>query len=94
MTAHPTEIQDALIDFVSKQLLNDRPDIQLGPQDDLLSSNLVDSLGVMRIVAFIEQHYGVQVPPTDVTIENFLNIATISTYLQRRQSEIGQAARS
>lgn len=78
-----TSVQDALIEFVSKELLNDRPERVLKPDDDLLSSQWVDSLGVMRIVAFLERQYGVKVPPTDVTIENFIDVQTISAYVER-----------
>jgi len=80
------EIQNTLIEFISGDLLNDQPGLQLKPEDDLLSSQLVDSLGVMRIVAFLEKHYDVKIPPADVTIENFIDIKTISTYIDRCRS--------
>ncbi len=83
MNTPMTSVQDALIEFVSKELLNDRPERVLKPDDDLLSSQWVDSLGVMRIVAFLERQYGVKVPPTDVTIENFIDVQTISAYVER-----------
>ncbi len=79
------EIQNTLIDFIAKDLLKDRPDLVLNPDDDLLSSQWVDSLGVMRIVAFLEEKYDVTIPPTDVTIENFINVATIVAYLEKRR---------
>ena len=87
MNEGQTQVQDDLIGFISKQLLNDRADLILKPEDDLLSSNWVDSLGVMRIVAFIEQQYSVKVPPADVTIENFLSVQTMSHYLAKRRDE-------
>ena len=77
------EVQNNLINFVVSELLNDRTDVDLQPQDDLLSSQLVDSLGVMRIIAFLEERYGIRIPPSDVTIENFIDVQTISTYLVR-----------
>ena len=86
MNKESTEIQNTLIDFIAKDLLKDRPDLVLKPDDDLLSSQWVDSLGVMRIVTFLEQQYRVTIPPTDVTIENFINVATIVAYLEKRRS--------
>lgn len=88
MSDEPSQVQQTLMEFVSKQLLNDRPDLVLKPEDDLLSSQWVDSLGVMRIVAFLEQQFGVTIPPADVTIENFVNIQTISAYLDTRRNAI------
>lgn len=88
MNARQTQIQDALIDFVSNELLGDRADLELKPEDDLLSSQWVDSLGVMRIVAFLEQRYSVKIPPSDVTIENFVNVKTISAYLETHGNQV------
>lgn len=78
-----TQIQDSLMTFIAKDLLNDQPGLVLTPDADLLSSQLVDSLGVMRIVDFLEQRFEVKIPPTDVTIEHFIDIRTISAYLLR-----------
>ncbi|MEN8762617.1 MAG: acyl carrier protein [Thiogranum sp.] len=54
--------------------------------DDLLLTGLVDSLGVMRLINHLEQQYSIDIPPEDVTIENFTNIEAISSYLERRVS--------
>lgn len=83
-------IEDDLLEFISQELMHGRPDAPLLPEDDLLSSGLVDSLGVMRIVAFVEQRYGIAVPPEDVRIENFLTVRQIAGYLAARRT--GDAA--
>ncbi len=85
MNEEHIEIQNTLINFIATDLLKDRPNLELKPDDDLLSSQWVDSLGVMRIVAFLEQQYDVTIPATDVTIENFINVATIVAYLEKRR---------
>jgi acyl carrier protein len=71
-----TEIQE----YVVNELLSGA---EIGEHDDLLLSGLVDSLGVMRLVAHIEQRYGITVPPQDLTIENFATIADITSYVDR-----------
>ena len=48
--------------------------------DDLLGTGLVDSLGVMRIVQFLDQEHGVRVQPADITLENFLTVRRIAAY--------------
>lgn len=52
--------------------------------EELLVSGLVDSIGVMRLVAYLEQQYTIAVPPQDVTIEHFATIEAIVSYLQER----------
>lgn len=59
----------------------------VAPDDDLLGSGLVDSLGIMSIVFFVEKELGLKVPAEDVTIENFQTIETIDAYLERRRAQ-------
>jgi acyl carrier protein len=78
--------EDELLAFVSRDLLSGRPDLTLAGDEDLLGSGLVDSLGVMRIVAFIEERFGIAVPPEDVRIEHFLTVRQIADYLTARRA--------
>ena len=66
--------------FLTGQLLSGR---QVTDHDDLLLSGLVDSIGVMRLVAFLEQTYAVRVPPQDLTVTNFTSVEAIDDYLER-----------
>ena len=52
--------------------------------EELLISGLIDSIGVMRLVTYLEQHYAITIPPQDVIIEHFATIDTIITYLTKR----------
>jgi len=53
---------------------------------DLLLSGLVDSLGVIRITQWIEDELEVDVPPGDVTLENFQTVDRIVEYLSGRNA--------
>lgn len=43
----------------------------------LIEEELIDSLGIMAMVAFIENNWKVDVPAEDVLIENFESIPAI-----------------
>ena len=70
--------------FVQDEILSGRAAEDLHDDEDLLMSGLVDSLGMMRLVAFIGDELGISVPPEDVTIEDFSTIAAITNYLGAR----------
>ena len=53
---------------------------------DLLLSGLVDSLGVIRITQWIEDELDVDVPPGDVTLENFQTVDRIVSYVATRNA--------
>lgn len=78
-------VQDTLRNFLLTELLAGQPDLVIADDDNLLLSGLVDSLGMLRLVAFIEAQFQCDVPPEDVTIENFATLRVIADYLERRQ---------
>jgi acyl carrier protein len=45
---------------------------------------MVNSMGMLRLVAFIDDTWDIRVPPEDFTIENFRTIAAIDAYLRAR----------
>ncbi len=78
---------EALLRFVTRELLTGRSPESLEPGTELLESGLLDSLGVMQLVWFIEQEFGVTVPAEDVVIEHFQSIDTIAAYVERNRTE-------
>lgn len=78
-------VQDTLRNFLLTELLAGQPDLTIADDDNLLLRGLVDSLGMLRLVAFIETEFQCDVPPEDVTIENFATLRVITDYLERRQ---------
>ena len=78
-------MKEALRRYIGRELLSDRDGAPIGDDDDLLGTGLVDSVGMMSLVLFIEEELEIAVPPEDVTIGNFLSINAIDDYLRRRQ---------
>lgn len=76
----PTLIRD----FILHELLNGEQADELEFDTNLLVSGLVDSLGIVRLIAYLDEKLGVKVPPEDVTIENFISIEVMSAYLATR----------
>ena len=77
-------MKESIKRFIAHQLLSDRNGQPIGEADDLLGSGLVDSVGMTSLVLFIEDALEINVPPEDVTIENFISIERIVDYLIQR----------
>ena len=75
------DTQEVLKQYISEELLNGS--LQVNVEDDLLGNDLVDSMGIMRLIAFIEKKYEIKIPLEDVTIENFITVQAINTYLTK-----------
>jgi len=71
-----------LLDYIRDELLDEADDI--AADDNLLADGMVDSLGMLRLMDFIEQTFGITVPPEDFTIENFRTIDLMIVYLRAR----------
>jgi acyl carrier protein len=56
----------------------------LEESQDLLAAGIIDSLGILQLVTFIEEKFHVQVPDEDVTIENFHSLQAMTAYLASR----------
>lgn len=81
-----------LRDFITENFLYARPDVELGENDALLGSGIVDSMGVMEIVVFLEEQFGLAVDDSDITEANLGSLRAITDYATSR-IEAGEGAR-
>lgn len=77
-------ITTALATFIREELLYDREDVQLDRQTQLLKEGYVDSMGIFRLIDFIEQEFGVALQPSEIQVEHFRDIDSILALVQSR----------
>jgi acyl carrier protein len=77
------ETETILTDYITKELAIGRAKA-LAPDDDLLASGILDSLGLMQLVLFIEEKLGFKIPDEDVVIDNFRTVRTLVDYLDQK----------
>lgn len=79
-------VDDAFVDALTTFIANDfsRDGTPVLGDTDLLLTGLVDSLGVVRIVIWIESALGIEIDPVDVVLENFQTIDQMAAYLRTR----------
>ena len=75
-------IEESLKKFVREELLNNSVEVDVN--ENLLTDGMVDSLGMLRIVTYIEELLNIKIPHEDLLIENFRTIRVIAGYLQQR----------
>ena len=76
------ELTRKLIAYIMSDVLLDSSQFELAANDDLLEDGLVDSLGIMKLLAYIESEFGFAVPAQDVTVETFMSVDAIVVYLE------------
>ena len=83
MTA--TEILARTRAYVQETFLYMRPGFALGDQDRLLQRGVIDSMGVMELLAFLRSEFNVVVADEDITESNLGTLAAIAGYVVTHQ---------
>lgn len=71
-----------LREFIRQEILHGRA-VPLDDGDDLLSAGILDSLGILKMVSFLEERFGLTVPDEDVVFENFQNVRVMAEYVEK-----------
>ena len=71
-----------LMDYIKNDIMRNR-NAKLSEDEDLLSSGILDSLGILQLVAFMEKTFGIRIPDEDVMFDNFQSVRAMGDYLQK-----------
>ena len=75
-----------ICDFILNELPGAARLQVLAPEDSLLALGVLDSAGVIEILAFCEQRYGVKIADADLRPANFASVSAIAHMVKRAQS--------
>ncbi|MFK7808937.1 MAG: acyl carrier protein [Saprospiraceae bacterium] len=76
-------MEQKIIQYIIDKLHGGAKDLEINPEDDLLGSGLVESMGMMRLIQFIEDEFDIKIPPQDMTIENFMTVEAMAKYVEQ-----------
>ena len=80
------QVRSEMREFVEESFLYLKPDLELGPGDNLLQLGVIDSLGFVELVEEVQARYGVRVADVEITEENFGSIDAIAGFVERKQT--------
>jgi acyl carrier protein len=73
-----------ICEFVREEILLD--DSQTLDENTPLLGGVMDSLGLLQLVAFLEEQYEVEIDDADMVAEHFRTPAEISQFVQSKQT--------
>jgi acyl carrier protein len=59
-------------------------DSRIGPETDFLENGILDSTGVLELVGFLEEKFGIRVEDDEVVPDNMNSIEKISLYISKK----------
>lgn len=71
--------------FIVDELLLGAGTEKIGVDDPLVSSRVLDSLGLLRMVTFIEERFGVVIEDGELIPDNFETIRQITDMIKSKQ---------
>ena len=86
------EIQDRTKAYIRENFLYTRPDHPLAEDDRLLELGIIDSMGVMELIDFIQDTFGVEVQDDEITEDNLGTLRAITDYVAAKKGVAGAVA--
>jgi acyl carrier protein len=72
-------VRDQIRQFIRDSFLVD----EFADDESFLGTGIVDSLGIVQLVAFVEATFGLKVPDGDLLPENFDSVSRLAAYIER-----------
>lgn len=79
-------IEMQIKDYIAHNLLFSDNGFPYSEDASFLEEGIVDSIGVMELVAFVEENFSVKVDDLDVTPENFDSVSRMAAYIRRKSA--------
>src|SRR5947208_11131748 len=76
-------IEDKIRDFILKNLYFAEYH-KLGDEVSFLAEGVIDSMGAMELVAFVESEFKIKVEMSEVLVKNFDSIEKMATFVRRK----------
>ena len=76
--------QTKIRNFISENYLFSEDAEELDNDDSFLEKGIIDSTGVLELIMFIEDVYGIEVLDEEVIPDNFDSVKKLCAYLDRK----------
>jgi acyl carrier protein len=70
--------------YITQNILLTDQDFPCGDDASFLDQGIIDSLGFMELVAFVEKECGIQIWPQDLVPDNFDSVNKLERYIDSR----------
>ena len=71
------QIFDTLARFFAGEEPRREAAIVVAPDTDIIGEGLVDSLGIFKLIAFVEEEFKITIQPDEVLLENFQTLRAL-----------------
>ncbi len=74
-------IEEAVANYIAKDILRNASAAAITPERLLLEDGILDSLGLQRLVMFLEAEFDIMIDDDYLTPENFESVRAIASFV-------------
>jgi acyl carrier protein len=74
------QIKDAVLSFLRSEILFDQNRV-VGDDESFLNAGILDSTGILELIAFLEGKYGVKFIDTELVADNFDSLNRVARFM-------------
>lgn len=80
------EIEAQIRQYVAQNLLFSDNGFEYENDDSFLQEGIIDSVGVLELVLFVEETFGVNVNDQEITPDNFDSVNKLASYIRSKMN--------
>lgn len=80
------DVETAIERFIVDEIMLGDNSTKIDPNESLIASGVLDSLALLRLIAFLEDQMGVVVDDSEVIPENFETINGIKLFIENKKN--------
>ena len=80
------EIHQAVHAYILRQFLPGEDPAELTDQTPLITGGILDSIRTLKLVVFLEDHFGVTVEAHEAGVDNLDSVGQIARMIERKKS--------
>ena len=77
----PESIRSAICTYITQELAYDQAGLTFTNDFKLVEQGVIDSMGILRLITFIEENFNLTFAPEDLRLENFVTPDAITAFI-------------
>lgn len=78
------QVRQRIRDYITQEFLFRKKDAALADDHDLVARGIIDSMGIFRVVSFLEESFAIPVAPTEIVMDNFRSVDAVHAFAMRK----------
>ena len=79
-------IEHQIKEFISRNLIFSNNDFPYSDEDSFLNQGIIDSVGIMMLVVFVEENFKISVGDSEITRMNFDSVSRLAGYVRNKMN--------